>query len=504
LTTRRDSIGTVTFDRAILGVVFTTVRLNATDKLLGAIGTAYSPAHSQREIETTSALQTPPVDTFRISPDRRTISFTFHGSSSQDQLRVILGNGRPISNAGPDQTVNEGEQVALDGSGSNDPDADPLTYQWIQLVGGSPVTLNLGNPIRPTFTAPSVPRGGTTLTFQLIVNDGQLDSEPDTVNVTIKDVNRSPVADAGPDQTVREGSPVMLDGSASYDPEADTITYQWVQTAGIPVILSSNGIVQPTFTAPFVGPAGEVLTFSLTVNDGLATSTDTINVKIDNVNHPPVANAGDDVTYDESRQVTLDATRSSDPDGDTLTYGWSQISGLPVTLDDANSPTPRFAAPSVMPGGANLEFQVEVSDGALRSVDTVRVSVLNINDPPACELGRADPASLWPPNHRMITVQIVGIADPNNEAVNISVTGVKQDEPIDGLGDGDTSPDAVRQGSTLQLRAERAANGDGRVYNVGFTADDGAGGVCSGDVQICVPTNRGAVCIVSGQQFNSE
>jgi hypothetical protein len=104
----------------------------------------------------------------------------------------------------------------------------------------------------------------------------------------------------------------------------------------------------------------------------------------------------------------------------------------------------------------------------------------------------------------MMSVQIAGIADPNDDTVIISVTEVTQDEPVNGLGDGDTSPDAVRQGSTVQLRAERAAHGDGRVYNVGFTANDGEGGVCSGAVQICVPTNRGTVCIVSGQQFSSE
>jgi hypothetical protein len=379
-----------------------------------------------------------------------------------------------------------------------------VTYQWTQIAGDPAVTLSSSNAIRPTFAAPNVPRGGTTLTFQLIVNDSQFDSDPDTVNITVKDVNLLPVSDAGSDQTVREDSPVILDGSASYDPDGDAITYNWLQTAGIPVILSSNGIVQPTFTAPLVGPAGEVLTFNLTVNDGLASSTDTINIRIDNVNHSPTANAGDDATYNESSSVTLDGTQSNDPDGDTLTYAWIQISGPSVTLQDANSSTPKFTAPSVMPGGAMLEFQLEVSDGALRSSDTTRVNVLNINDPPACELGRADPAFLWPPDHKMVSVQIVGIADPNDDTVIISVTEVTQDEPINGMGDGDTSPDAVRQGSTVQLRAERAANGDGRVYNVGFTADDGEGGVCNGAVQICVPTNRGRVCIVSGQQFSSE
>jgi hypothetical protein len=145
-----------------------------------------------------------------------------------------------------------------------------------------------------------------------------------------------------------------------------------------------------------------------------------------------------------------------------------------------------------------------VSDGLLSSSDTVRVNVLNVNDPPACELGRADPATLWPPNHKMMPVQIVGIGDPNNDGIAISVTGVTQDEPVDGVGDGDTSPDAVPQGSTAQLRAERAANGDGRVYAVEFTADDGAGGVCRGVVQICVPRTKGMECIVSGGQFSSE
>ncbi|MBI2877021.1 MAG: hypothetical protein HYY20_09085 [Candidatus Tectomicrobia bacterium] len=51
-----------------------------------------------------------------------------------------------------------------------------------------------------------------------------------------------------------------------------------------------------------------------------------------------------------------------------------------------------------------------------------------------------------------------------------------QDAPVNGLGDGDTSPDAVLQGSSVLLRAERSGQGNGRVYAVHFTADDGLGG----------------------------
>jgi len=76
-----------------------------------------------------------------------------------------------------------------------------------------------------------------------------------------------------------------------------------------------------------------------------------------------------------------------------------------------------------------------------------------------------------------VTVEILGVTYPSNAQVTIAITGVTQDEPVAGLGDGDTSPDAVFQGSTVLLRAERFASGNGRVYEVHFTADDGRGGV---------------------------
>ena len=86
-----------------------------------------------------------------------------------------------------------------------------------------------------------------------------------------------------------------------------------------------------------------------------------------------------------------------------------------------------------------------------------------------------------------------------------TVTGVTQDEPLNGLGDGDTAPDAVIQGSAVLLRAERAGGGNGRVYRIHFSADDGAGGTCTGSVTVCVPHDqgRGAECVDDGQIYNS-
>ena len=84
-------------------------------------------------------------------------------------------------------------------------------------------------------------------------------------------------------------------------------------------------------------------------------------------------------------------------------------------------------------------------------------------------------------------VTIAGITDPNNETVTITFGAVKQDEPVNGLGGDDTSPDAVESGNQMLLRAERAGTGNGRVYVVSFTATNTGGASCSGTVRVSVP-----------------
>jgi hypothetical protein len=96
-------------------------------------------------------------------------------------------NHAPVANAGPNQIVDEGTIVTLDGSASTDPDDEPLTYLWTAPAG---ITLSSDTASRPTFTAPEV-NEINMLRFTLVVNDGTSNSQPDTVYVKILNIDET-------------------------------------------------------------------------------------------------------------------------------------------------------------------------------------------------------------------------------------------------------------------------------------------------------------------------
>lgn len=416
------------------------------------------------------------------------------------------------ANAGPDQTVDEGASVSLDGSGSS---GESLSFSWTQLAGPA-VALSGADGPTPFFTAPLLTGGfgSQVLTFQLTVTSGS-QSSTDTVDVTVANVNNAPMAEAVGPATVNEGSPVTLSGATSFDPDGDPIaSFLWEQTGGPPVTLTGANTATPTFTAPqLAGGLGgaETLMFRLTVSDGSLSDTDEVAVVVEQVNHAPTANAGPDQTKDEGNLVTLDGTASGDVDNDPLvSFTWSQIAGSQVILSDIHAPMPTFIAPPVGPGGDMLVFRLVVSDGGLESIpdgdlSDVTITIRNLNDPPSCAAAQASPAVLWPPNHKLVSLTIVGLSDPNGDPVTVIVTGVTQDEPVNGLGDGDTSPDAVIVDGSALLRAERSGTGNGRVYQVNFTAADAQGGSCSGSVTVSVPHSMkgGGSAANDGQLYDS-
>ena len=100
-------------------------------------------------------------------------------------------NQPPVADAGTDASVNGGQLVSLNGSGSADPDGGIVSYAWLQLAG-TPVTLSDAGSVNPTFTAPSV-SAAETLTFQLTVTDNDGATTTDTVNVQVQPETTPPV-----------------------------------------------------------------------------------------------------------------------------------------------------------------------------------------------------------------------------------------------------------------------------------------------------------------------
>lgn len=286
------------------------------------------------------------------------------------------GNRPPKADAGPSVTVNQGDEVTLDGGASIDPDNGPsaLAHAWTQ-TGGPGVELAGADSAEARFTALEA----GAYAFRLTVSDGAASDEAE-VQVS---VNALPVADAGADQTVNLGEEVRLDGGASRDPDAGpaALAYAWSQDGGPAVTLDGADTATPSFGAD----AGGVYVFRLTVGDGAGSASATVRVT---VNLPPLADAGPDQTVDQGATVHLDGGASSDPDQApaALSLAWTQTDGPAVALAGADTATPSFTATEA---GATYVFQLTASDGSATATDGVVVSVRSAsgNVPPIADAG---------------------------------------------------------------------------------------------------------------------
>ena len=121
---------------------------------------------------------------------------------------------------------------------------------------------------------------------------------------------------------------------------------------------------------------------------------------------------------------------------------------------------------------------LRVSDG-INQPATKDVSITMIDTTAPTLAPVPDQGILWSPNHKMVNITIMAnVSDDSGESVTLSAV-VASNEPQDGLGDGDTSPDwtepVIDQANgviILQLRSERSGTGDGRIYTITITGTD--------------------------------
>ena len=279
---------------------------------------------------------------------------------------------KPVADAGGDQELLTGEEVELDGSGSFDPeDGGVSSFEWTPDAGNpEDVTLSDSSAERPEFTAPNTPGD---YEFILRVKDSKDQwSDPDSVIVHV--LNRAPVADAGDDQDAYTEDSVTLNGSRSHDPEdGENVNYEWNVSSGNPseITLSDCYVVDPSFIAP---EAHGDYVFTLRVKDSHDEWSEEDEVVVHVLNQPPLADAGVDITRTVDSHITLNGSRSEDPDGTVEHYNWSCTSHT-ITLDSADSPTPSFTPDEE--GTYVLTLRVQDNDGNWSErEDVVNVTVV--------------------------------------------------------------------------------------------------------------------------------
>lgn len=242
---------------------------------------------------------------------------------------------------------------------------------------------------------------------------------------------------------------------------------------------SCHGDFSITLPAPL--PAGAVITATATDAAG-NTSEFSRGLAVIELNRPPVADAGADQQVAAGAGclagVTLDGTGSSDPDGDTLSHSWSGPFGT------ASGATPTVILPL---GTHTVTLMVDDGNGGT-DTDEVVVEIADLAPPVIAGAG-ATPGVLWPPNHKLREVAVsVSSADACDAAPVCHLAGVASNEPVNGLGDGDTAPDWQVTGDlTAKLRAERSGTGDGRIYTLSVVCEDAAGNASQGTAAVQVP-----------------
>lgn len=296
------------------------------------------------------------------SVSTNTFTILINGGAPFDGSQISwLFNG-PFANPGSNQTVPVLSTVTLNGGSSTNPGGiGSLTYSWaIQSApAGSTARLSNANNVIATF----VPDLLGTYVVALTVNNG---SQSDTNALTISTIDAPPTANAGANQTVAVGSHVTLDGTKSSDVNSQPLSYSWSFVAipnGSAAFLSGIRSPNPSF---FADVAGSYIV-GLVVNDGTLSSSQST-VTITTGNTPPVAVATAAPQFATvSGLVQLDGSKSTDVDGNPLTYLWSlnttQAPQSKATLSNPNIVNPTFTADVA----GIYVAQLIVSDGTIPS-----------------------------------------------------------------------------------------------------------------------------------------
>ncbi|MEW6321519.1 MAG: Ig-like domain-containing protein [Acidobacteriota bacterium] len=381
--------------------------------------------------------------------------------------------------------------VVTDAPPDSDDDGDTLVASLVSGTANGSLTLNADGSFTYSPNANYCGPDGFTYT----VNDGLVDSNVATVSIDVTCVNDPPVAEDDAVST-NEDTPVSGDvtgNDTSVDVDGDTLS--WAKTsdpANGSVIFNADGTFTYTPAANFCGTDS----FGYAISDGTASDPATVTIAVACVNDPPVATDNAYATNEDtpvSGNAMTDGVADSDVDGDALTA--ALVSGTSNGTLTFNADGSFTYSPNLNYFGAD-SFTYKVNDGQVDSnVATVTITIAPVNDVPVCSAAAPSIGQIWPPNHRLVNVNVLGVTDIEG-GITIRIDSIFQDEPTNTQGDGNTPIDGYGVGtSTAQVRAERSGSprvpGNGRVYHISFTGTDNEGATCTGTVKVGVPHDQG-------------
>lgn len=278
--------------------------------------------------------------------------------------------------------------------------------------------------------------------------------------------NASPRANAGPDQTIEcagpSGSSVMLDAFASSDPDGDPLTYTWTWDGG-----SAEGAT-PSVTLPL-----GTTVVTLTVSDGKATATDTVNITAQDKT-PPVTTAtgGGYNWYNANVISSFSATDSC-----------SGVKAIHYTVNGTETVVSGDSASLTLTTDGIFNIAYYSIDNAGNAESPNNITVKIDKTPPVLNLS-TDTNTLWPPNHKMADVTIGGNATDATSGI-ASVEFTVTDEY------GTVQPSLSDFNSTIQLEAWReGTDKDGRHFTITAIAADAAGNKTTASTTVLVPHDQ--------------
>ncbi len=279
-----------------------------------------------------------------------------------------------------DFSADENSTISLTANSQVSGGNPEITYEWLYLGDNDQSILTKGKTIEVTL--PDVDKDTLKYFRVQAYASGYLPTSfgnglpRDEVFVTILDTTpHPPIANAGLDQNVNPNDTVNLSASESSD-DREVTSYNWQQISGPTVSIDNSNSANASFTASIAG----TLLVQLTVTDAEELShSDTVIINVIEVipkqpelSAPPIANAGNNQTVTSNNLVTLNAESSTD-DLVITEYKWEQVSGVTISLNNANESIASFTAPYT---AGTLSFLLTVSDNDKQtSNDTISVKV---------------------------------------------------------------------------------------------------------------------------------